>query len=73
MQMWIQIRDRDEDVQFSDDATYEIHPSGVLMVTSGSGIRLYSPTYWQEATIDTRSADQREKPTQDVDDDLKWQ
>ena len=43
------------------------------MVTSGNDIRLYSPAYWQEVTIDVRSADQREKQAQEVDDDLKWQ
>jgi hypothetical protein len=73
MQMWIQLKDRDEDEQFSDNATYEVHTSGVLMVTSGTDIRLYSPAYWQEVTIDTRSADQRAKQAQAVDDDLKWQ
>ena len=73
MQMWIQIKDHDEDVQFSDSATYEVHTSGVLMVTSGDDIHLYSPAYWQGVTIDTRSADQREKQAQAVDEDLKWQ
>ena len=70
---WIQIQDHDEDDQFSDDATYEVLASGVLMVTSGNDIRLYSPVYWQEVTIDTRPADQREKQSQQVDEDLKWQ
>jgi hypothetical protein len=73
MQMWIQIKDHDEDDQFSDDASYEVHPSGVLMITSGNDIRLYSPAYWQEVTIDTRSADEREKQAQAMGDDLKWQ
>ena len=73
MRMWIQIKDHDEDDQFSDDATYEVHTSGVLMVTSGTDIRLYSPAYWQEVTIDTRSADLREQQAQAVDEDLKWQ
>jgi hypothetical protein len=73
MQMWIQIKDRDEDEQLSDDATYEIHASGALVVTRGSDIRLYSPTYWQQVTIDTRAADQREEQEQDVDGDLRWQ
>jgi hypothetical protein len=73
MQMWIQIKDRDEDDQFSDDATYDVLAGGVLMVSSGNDIHLYSPGYWQEVTIDTRSADQREKHVQRVDDDLKWQ
>ncbi len=72
MQMWIQLRDRDEDEHFSD-AAHELHPSGVLEVASGGDIRLYSPAYWQAVTIDTRSADQREKSAQEVDDDLKWQ
>jgi hypothetical protein len=73
MQMWIQIKDHDEDDQFSDDATYEVLTSGVLMITSGNDIRLYSPAYWQEVTIDTRSADQRETEVQQLDEDLKWQ
>jgi hypothetical protein len=73
MQMWIQIKDHDEDERFSDDATYEVHPSGVLMITSGNDIRLYSPAYRQEVTIDTRPADQREKQAEEVDVDLKWQ
>lgn len=72
MQMWIQLKDQDEDAQFSD-AAYELHPSGVLEVTSGSDIRLYSPAYWQAITIDTRPADQRETTAQEVQDDLKWQ
>ena len=73
MRRWIQIQDHDEDDQLSDDATYEVLTSGVLKVTSGTDIRLYSPGYWQEVTIDTRSADQREKQDQQVDEDLKWQ
>jgi hypothetical protein len=73
MQMWIQIQDHDEDDQFSDDATYEVLTSGVLKVASGTDIRLYSPGYWQEVTIDTRPSDQREKQDQKVDEDLKWQ
>lgn len=73
MQMWIQLKDRDEDEQFSDAAAYELHPSGVLEVTSGSDIRLYSPAYWQAVTIDTRPPEQREKAAHEVDDDLKWQ
>jgi hypothetical protein len=73
MEMWIQLKGRDGDVRFSDDATYEIHQSGALVVTNGTDIRLYSPTYWQEVTIDTRSADQRLNEAPDVDDDLKWQ
>jgi hypothetical protein len=73
MQMWIQIQDHDEDEQFSDDATYEVLTSGVLKVASGTDIHLYSPGYWQEVTIDTRSADQRDRQVQQGDEDLKWQ
>ena len=73
MEMWIQLKGRDDDVQFSDDATYEIHASGVLMVSSGTDTRLYSPAYWQEVTIDTRPTDQRVEQGQNVDEDLKWQ
>ena len=46
------------------DFPCEVLASGVLTVTSGSDIRLYSPAYWQEVTVDTRSADQREKKAQ---------
>ena len=42
MQMWIQIQDHDEDVQFSNDVTYEVITSGVRKVVSGTDIRLYS-------------------------------
>lgn len=73
MQMWIQLKDHDESDHFSDDATYEVLTSGVLKVLSGSDIRLYSPAYWQEVTIDARPSDQREKQLQEVDEDLKWQ
>ena len=73
MKMWIQIKDHDEDDEFSDDATYEVLSSGVLKVTSGKDIHLYSPAYWQEVTIDTRPADQRDKHAQPVDEDVKWQ
>ena len=41
MKMWIQIKDHDEDDQYSDDATYEVLTSGVLMVTSGDDIHLF--------------------------------
>ena len=58
---------------FRTTPTYELLTSGVLKVASGSDIRLYSPGYWQEVTIDTRPSDQREKQDQKVDEDLKWQ
>jgi len=54
MKMWIQIRDHDEDDEYSDAATYEILTGGVLEVTSGNDIHLYSPAHWQEVMIDTR-------------------
>lgn len=73
MKMWIQIQDQDEDDEFPDDATYDILTSGVLKVISGNDIHLYSPAYWQEVTIDTRSADERDKQAQQLDEDLKWQ
>ena len=69
MKMWIQIKEHDEDDQYSDDATYEVLTSGVLKVTSGNDIHLYSPAYWQEVTIDTRSADQRDKQVPQLDED----
>jgi hypothetical protein len=73
MKMWIQIEDHDEDDEYSDDAAYEVLMGGVLKVTSGIDIHLYSPAYWQEVTIDTRPADQRDKEVQQLDEDLKWQ
>jgi hypothetical protein len=71
--MWIQIKDHDEDEQFSDGATYAIHPSGVLRVNSGNDIHLYSPAYWQEITIDTQSSGHDEEQTDEVDKDIDWQ
>jgi hypothetical protein len=73
MKMWIQLQDHAEDDEYSDDATYEVLTSGVLKVVSGNDIHLYSPAYWQEVTIDTRSADQRDNQGQQLDEDLKWQ
>ncbi len=73
MQMWIEIQGRDEDDEYSDAATYEILAGGVLKVTSGDDIHLYSPAHWQEVTIDTRPAGQRAKQAQLLDEDLKWQ
>jgi hypothetical protein len=73
MKMWIQIEDHDEDDEYPDDATYEILTGGVLKVSSGNDIYLYSPGYWQEVTIDTRPAAQRDEQTQQLDEDLKWQ
>jgi hypothetical protein len=43
MEMWLQLRDRDDGVHFSDDVTYEVHASGVLEIASGTDIHLYSP------------------------------
>ena len=71
MKMWIQVSGQEADEEFSDNATYQVLPSGVLRVNSGEDIHLYSPSYWQEVTIDTRSADQRDK--QQLDADLSWQ
>ncbi len=73
MKMWIQVSGQEEDEEFSDNATYQVLPSGVLRVNSGEDIHLYSPAYWQEVTIDTRSADQRDHRDHDMDADLSWQ
>ncbi len=73
MKMWIQVHGREDDEEFSDDATYQVLPSGVLRVNSGEDIHLYSPAYWQEVTIDTRSADKRDRHGQHLDADLSWQ
>ena len=34
MEMWVQLRDCDDDVHFSDDVTYEVQASGVLEIAS---------------------------------------
>ncbi len=73
MKMWIQVTGHDEDDEFSDDATYQVLTSGVLRVNSGKDIHLYSPAYWQEVTIDTRSLGQRDQNVQQLDGDLEWQ
>jgi hypothetical protein len=73
MKMWIQVQGHDDDDEYSDAATYEILAGGVLKVTSGNDIHLYSPAHWQEAIIDTRPAVQRDKQLQELDEDLKWQ
>lgn len=73
MKMWIQIRDHDDDAEFPDGAAYEVLTGGVLKVLSGNDIHLYSPSYWQEVTIDTRPADQHGNRGDELDDDLRWQ
>ena len=73
MQMWIQLKDHDDDISFPDGTTYQVHASGVLRVNSGKDIHLYSPSYWQEVTIDTQSANQRGQHYEELDDDLDWQ
>jgi hypothetical protein len=73
MKMWIQVGGREDDKEFSDNATYQVLPSGVLRVNSGEDIYLYSPSYWQEVTIDTRSADLRDQHENQLDADLGWQ
>jgi hypothetical protein len=73
MKMWIQIEDHDEDDEYPDDASYEVLTGGVLKVSSGNDIHLYSPAYWQEVTIDTRPATQRAGQAEQFDDDVEWQ
>jgi hypothetical protein len=73
MKMWIQINGRDEDVEFPDGVSYEVLAGGVLKISSGNDIRLYSPAHWQEVMIDTRAAVQRDKQAMPLDDDIKWQ
>lgn len=73
MQLFIQLKGRDEDVAFRDGATYQVHDSGVLRVNSGSDIHLYSPSYWQEVIIDTRAQSACEVDAGEADDDLSWQ
>ncbi|MDX1885985.1 hypothetical protein [Mycolicibacterium sp. 120270] len=73
MQLFIQLKGRDEDVAFRDGATYQVHGSGVLRVNSGSDIHLYSPSYWQEVIVDTRAGNASDEDTGEADDDLCWQ
>ncbi|MDR3655524.1 MAG: hypothetical protein P4L48_07595 [Mycobacterium sp.] len=73
MKMWVQIHGHDEDDEYPETATYEILAGGVLKVTSGSDVHLYSPAHWQELLIDTRPATERDEGVQQPDDDLKWQ
>lgn len=73
MKMWIQINGRDEDVEFPDGVSYEVLAGGVLKISSGNDIRLYSPAHWQEVMIDTRATVQRDKQAMPLDDDIKWQ
>ena len=61
MKMRIQVQGHDEDDEYPDSASYEILTGGVLKVSSGNDIHLYSPAHWQEVMIDTRPADEREK------------
>ena len=73
MKMWIQIRGHDDDDEYPDSATYEVVTGGVLKVTSGNDIRLYSPAHWQEVTIDNRPAAQRGEDSEELADELRWQ
>ncbi len=73
MKMWVQIQGHDDDDEYPDDATYEILSGGVLKVTSGCEIHIYSPAHWQEILIDTRPAVEREQQMQQLDEDLRWQ
>ncbi len=73
MKMWIQVQGHGDDDEYSDGAIYEILTGGVLKVTSGTDIHLYSPAHWQEVVIDTRPAGQRDEEVQRLDEDLKWQ
>ncbi|WP_407685014.1 hypothetical protein [Mycobacterium sp. HUMS_1102779] len=71
MKLWVQIKGRDEDAEFPD-VDYEILNGGVLMISSGNDIRLYSPHHWQEVMIDTSPTAQRDEPAP-PNDDIKWQ
>lgn len=56
MALWVQLRDHDDDVEFPDTATYDIHVGGVLAVTSATDVHLFSPGYWEHVTIGARHA-----------------
>ncbi len=73
MKMWIQMDGHDDDDEYPDGATYEVLTGGVLKVSSGKDIHLYSPAYWQQVTIDTRPAGDRDERAQPLDEDLRWQ
>lgn len=72
MRLWIQIRDHDDDVHFQDGSSYEVLPSGVLRIFSGSDVHLYSPAYWQQVTVDMSDSTGPDSSA-DVDDELRWQ
>jgi len=73
MAFWVQIRGRDEDEEFPDAASYEILEGGVLKVSSGDNVHLYSPAHWQELLIGTRGAAPADELAGGVGDDLRWQ
>jgi hypothetical protein len=73
MKMWIKIDGQDEDDEYPDGANYEVLAGGVLKVSSGNDIHLYSPAYWQEVTIDARPAGEQHERAQEPDGDLRWQ
>ncbi|AFM15814.1 hypothetical protein Mycch_1004 [Mycolicibacterium chubuense NBB4] len=73
MRLWIQLRDRDTDEEFSDGATYEVLDSGVLKVVSGSDIHLYSPGFWEEVTVDTAAPERDSGPLSPRERDARWQ
>jgi hypothetical protein len=73
MKMWIQIAGQNEDDAYPDGAIYELLTGGVLKVSSGNDIHLYSPAHWQEVTIDTRPAGEQDERAQPLDEDLRWQ
>ena len=71
--MWVQIRGHDDDDEYPETAAYEILAGGVLKVTSGNDVHLYSPGHWQEVLIDTRPEAERDAGAQRLDEDIKWQ
>lgn len=73
MKMWIQIQGHDDDDEYPDGATYEIITGGVLKVTSGKDIHLFSPGHWQEVMIDTRPTGRRTEGGEELNDELNWQ
>lgn len=73
MKMWVQICGREQDDEYPDTASYEILAGGVLRVTSGNDVRLYSPARWEEVMVDTRATDDRAMQAEPLNEDLKWQ
>lgn len=70
MRMWIQIQGQDDDDEFPDDAEYDILEGGVLKVSSGNTVHLFSPSHWQHVLIDIGEQQEEAVPPPQ---DIRWQ